>query len=1109
LLAGVLWLWEVPPGRSHAASFSPVVALVLLLSILLLWLGFAWRRLRRLERSRGALEQRLQVHDAFLSEFPGSVYTLDAEGRIAGISGQGKMLLGWPRDELKGTPYTALLPPEELARASRLMSRAFAGESLHFRTTLVRRNGEQVTAHCTAVPLRRDGRIIGVRGTVREVSPSREPGARLRASEERLRMLFEHSLDGILLNQPDGGILAANPAACRLLGRTEAELIRLGWRALVAESAPSMAAYLKERARNGQARGELELVRGDGSSVAVEVSARAFADPNGKTRVAVILRDLSERREAESRERESRERYRSLFELSTDGVYVVDREGRFLEFNHGASRLTGYAPEEVIGEHFRKVLPEDQLETVLDHFRGSLVAEAQQYELDLLRCDGSRVTVELASTPIVRDGEVREVCGIVRDVTERRRAERLLDEGWQRFRSLFDNNPDAVYFLDREGRFVSANASAQEMTGRDLESLRALPSFARVIDPADVDNCWNEFRRMLAGELRSLEFAVISASGERREMTATGGPVVVDGETVGISGVAKDITARRQAEAQARIAANALDNMVEGAVITDPGWRIISVNGAFTRISGYPAEEVLGKTPPQVGSGGHNAALYRELARVLPTTGAWQGEIWHRRKNGERYPALVAISAVRDDAGRITHYVAIFNDMSSHRDTEARLEFLSYHDALTRLANRALLLERGREAVQRARRRRGTAGLLLLDLDQFKTVNDSLGHDAGDALLKQVADRLREAVRESDTVARVGGDEFAVLLDELDDSQDAGAVAQKVIDVLSRPFEQDGGQLFTSASVGISCYPLDGRDVETLLKHADAALYRAKELGRNTYQFASPEINAAAAKTLAVAGELRRALEREELVLHFQPCVELASGRVIGAEALVRWQHPRRGLVRPGEFIPVAEQSGLIGQIGEWVLRAACSQARAWERAGHRPLRMAVNLSPRQFRDRELVDRVSRILAETGLDPTRLDLEITEGMLMEDPERTARMLAQLHALGPTVAIDDFGTGYSSLNYLKQFVVDYLKIDQSFVRGLPGDPEDLQITRAIIAVAQSLDIRLVAEGIETGEQAAILREAGCPEGQGFFYAPALPADSFTELLRDGVSLPRGG
>jgi len=1081
---------------------------VLLLAISLFWLALDRRRLRRLERRREALERRLQAHDAFLADFPASVYTLDAGGRIVAVGGQRRMLLGWSRNELLGMPYTALLPPDELARASRFISRAFAGESLRFQTTLVRRSGEQVAAECTAVPLRTDGQITGVRGTVREVSPAREPDARLRASEERLRTLFEHSLDGILLNQPDGRILAANPAACRLFGRSEAELIRLGWRALVDESAPSMAAYLKERARNGQARGELVLMRGDGSRVTAEVSARAFADPGGDTRVAVILRDLSERREAESRERESRDRYRSLFELSTDGVYVLDREGRFLEFNRGASRLTGYAPEEVIGEHFRKVLPGDQLDAVLGHFRGSLAARPQQYELDLLRRDGSRITVELTSTPIVRDGEVCEVCGIVRDVTERRRAEQLLDEGRQRFRSLFDNNPDAVYFLDRDGRFVSANASTQEITGHDLESLRAMSSFAGVIDPADVDSCWNEFRRMLAGELRSFEFAVISASGERHEMTATGGPVVVDGETVGISGVAKDITVRRRAEEQARIAANALDNMVEGAVITDPDWRIVAVNRAFTRISGYSAAEVLGKTPPQLGSGGHNAALYREVARVLPTAGAWQGEIWHRRKNGERYPALVAVSAVRDDAGRITHYVAIFNDMSRHRDTEARLEFLSYHDALTRLANRALLLERGREAVQRARRRRGIAGLLLLDLDQFKTVNDSLGHDAGDALLKQVAERLLAAVRESDTVARVGGDEFAVLLDELDDNQDAGVVAQKVIEVLSRPFEQDGGQLFTSASVGISCYPHDGGDMEALLKHADAALYRAKELGRNTYQYASPEINAAAAKTLSVAGELRRALERDELVLHFQPCVELAGGRVIGAEALVRWQHPERGLVGPGEFIPIAEQTGLIGNIGEWVLRAACAQARAWEREGLRPLRMAVNLSPRQFRDSALVDRIARILAETGLDPARLDLEITEGMLMEDPDRTARMLAQLHALGPTVAIDDFGTGYSSLNYLKQFVVDYLKIDQSFVSGLPGDPEDLQITRAIIGIAQSLGIRLVAEGIETDEQAALLREAGCTEGQGFLYAPALPADSFTALLYEDASLPRG-
>ena len=558
---------------------------------------------------------------------------------------------------------------------------------------------------------------------------------------------------------------------------------------------------------------------------------------------------------------------------------------------------------------------------------------------------------------------------------------------------------------------------------------------------------------------------------------------------------------RRLAEEKLQLAANAMENTGDGIMIFDADRRIVSVNKAFTAITGYGADEAIGKTPDFLRSARVEDTSYAQAWEALKETGHWQGESYRRKKSGESYPELRSVSAVRDETGRATHYVVVFTDISRFKEYETRLEFLAHHDPLTLLPNRVLFQNRCNEAFKRTRRHGHMVGLLFVDLDRFKPINDSLGHAVGDQLLQAVAQRMKACTRETDTVARGGGDEFTVLLCELRSGQDAAIVAGKLLEELATPFKLGGHELFISASIGIACYPQDGSDAATMLKNADVAMYRAKEEGRNTFRFFSAEMNTHALETLMLSNQLRLALDRDELLLHYQPRVDLSTRKITGVEALVRWQHPERGLVPPGRFIPLAEETGLIVPIGEWVLRAACTQMRSWQRAGLPRLRMAVNLSARQLREPDLAKRMAAILAETGLDPEFLELELTESMVMRDPEETVKSLSELSAIGVSIAIDDFGTGHSSLSYLKRFPIDILKIDQSFVRGIPADPDDVAITRTILAMAKGLGLRAIAEGVETAEQSAFLKAEGCEEGQGYLFSKPVPAEDVEKLLQE--------
>lgn len=563
--------------------------------------------------------------------------------------------------------------------------------------------------------------------------------------------------------------------------------------------------------------------------------------------------------------------------------------------------------------------------------------------------------------------------------------------------------------------------------------------------------------------------------------------------------LARDITTRKRAEEQLKLASHFFEGSSEGFVITDAHQRIIKVNRTFTQITGYSVEEMLGKSPAALSSGRHSRSFYRQMWQQINAVGQWQGEVWNRRKNGEVYPEWLSITRVPDAQGQTAYYLAIFSDTSQRKEQEARIRYLAYYDPLTGLANRSLLKDRAQHDLAQCKRHQTPLSLLFIDLDHFKQINDSLGHQVGDQLLKQVGERLGQQVREQDTVARMGGDEFVTVLPETND-EGAALVARNFLERLSQPYQVGPHELTVTPSIGIALYPNDGTDFDTLYRCADTAMYRAKQNGRSSFSFFTTEMQAQSVRRLQIENALRRALERDQLWLQYQPQMSLRNHQLIGMEVLLRWNHPEWGPVSPAEFIPVAENSRQILAIGEWVLRTATAQAKAWQDQGLPPIIVAINLSAVQFRQPDLPDLVGTILHDTGLAPEWLELELTESVAMHDPEGAIATMQQLHQRGVRMSVDDFGTGYSSLNYLKRFQIYKLKIDQSFVRDVTRSPEDARIVEAIVQMAESMGLTTIAEGVETPEQLEFLRSHGCREIQGYHLSRPLSATDFEAFVR---------
>ena len=655
---------------------------------------------------------------------------------------------------------------------------------------------------------------------------------------------------------------------------------------------------------------------------------------------------------------------------------------------------------------------------------------------------------------------------------------------------------DSVITMDLDGYITGWNRGAEKLFGYEQSEIIGKNILALYVDTDEDDPLFNAFlengshemtvrRRKKSGEIF---WASVSLSVAQDE----------EGNPSGLIGYVVDISERLAAEETLHLHAKIFEHNSEAVLVTDADERIVSANQAFSIITGYAPSEVLGKRMDILGELPNQTVLSAEVRDRLNTAGQWSGELGLQRKNGDTFPAGASISSVQDTHGALGHYLVVFSDITERKEAERQIYRLAYYDPLTGLPNRTLFYSLLEQVLTEAHRNRTHGALLFLDLNRFKNINDSFGHTSADVILQEVSRRLSMTLRDEDIISRLGGDEFVIALPDISRLEHAGHVAQKLLAALAEPFFIEQHEVTLSASIGISIFPEDGRDTETLIKNADVAMYRAKKLGNSTHVFYSQEMNLRSFDQLKLEGNLRRAIERGEFHLHFQPQLDLATGRINGAEALLRWQHPEHHQISPAQFIPIAEETGLIIPIGEWVIDAACRQIREWLDQGLPPVRIAVNLSARQF-SASLPKTVLGVIARHGIPSDSLELEITESMLMHNADSVVAMMREFGEAGILMALDDFGTGYSSLSYLKRFPIDNLKIDQSFVRGIPADQDDCAIARAIISMAKNLRLSVIAEGVETAAQLEFLREAGCDEIQGYYFSRPIPADEFAALL----------
>lgn len=856
---------------------------------------------------------------------------------------------------------------------------------------------------------------------------------------------------------------------------------------------------------------EYRVISADGRVIWLHDRGTLIKDDQGNVvcREGIML-DITGRKETESALQRSEQKYRDLFENANDIVYIHDLDGNYISVNKAAENVFGYSVNEILKMNMSQIAAADQSPLMRKMLRDKILGRKAEtsYELDCIKKDGSTITIEVNSSVIRKDGKPVAVQGIARDVTERKIAEEALRESEERFRELFENATDLIYSHDLTGKITSLNRAGERISGYSLDEILQM-NIADLVAPEYFAMASEmTFRKKSEGAPATYQLEIITKDGRRVGLELSTRFILHKNKPVGVQGIARDITERRRAEELIKANEMRYRQLSEG--ISHQVWAAEAsgqLNYVNSRTLGYfdmSSEEIIGNGWHSVVHPDDLAECVSKWTHCLKTGDFYEVEFRLRRHDGEyRWHKARAVASV-DVEGNVTGWLGTNTDIDDQKQSEAKLNFYARHDTLTDLPNRAEFMSHLKAAIDRSKmNEQVNFAVLFLDVDRFKVINDSLGHMVGDTLLKKIAKRLTAQVRPGDHVARLGGDEFTILLNRTGGHDDIVLVAERIQAELSRPFMIAGNEVFTSVSIGIIIADDIVREPEDFLRDADAAMYRAKESGKARYEIFNREMHVKKMNVLSVETDLRHAIERKEFEVYYQPIVDLETCETTEFEALIRWQHPIRGLIPPNEFVSVAEETGLIIPIGQWILQSSTQQLAKWQTMTTNRLAISVNLSAKQLVHPSLTGQITQILKESGLAPDQLKLEVTESTVMEHSERSLSVLNELKSLGISLSTDDFGTGYSSLSYLQQFPFDRLKIDRSFINRMIDDDKSAAIVKTILMLGSNLGIDVVAEGIETASQLDLLKTLGCKYGQGYLFSSPIVAGNAGEMVGGGL------
>ncbi|MFH2133903.1 MAG: PAS domain S-box protein [Pseudomonadota bacterium] len=1048
------------------------------------------------------MERENAFRKELIESLPGVFYMIGMDGTLLMWNRNFEQVLGVGANGLSGKNALDLFEGDDRTVIEARIREVFERGESEAEASLGNAWGVRVPYHFTGRRVIFDGSPVLV-GLGVDISAQRSYLRQIEAQLKRNLTLRDNSMEGVHVMDAQGKVIEVNAAFCDMLGYKREEAMQLNVRDWDEQFSGEELSDRFRMLTGKSATFETKHKRKDGSLLDVEVCATGV-EIDGQLYMYAASRDITERKRIEH----VLLRHHQVIETALDGYWMTDAEGFLQEANESYARMSGYSVQELTGMHISQLEASERPEEVGGHIEKIIANGYDQFETRHRRKDGSVMDIEISATFMHEEQKFFVFC---HDITQRKQyavrlqqQQEMLNEA-QRLGKLGSWEFDVP-----NNELVWSDETYEIFEIERLAVVGLYDAFKSVIHPDDRDKVEQAYQHSLRVRLPyDIEHRLLFPDGRikwvREHCTTT---YEETGEPLRSVGMVQDITARKRDEEQLRVAAATFETH-DAILITDAQSNIVRVNNAFTQITGYRSWEVLGLNPRIMSSGRHDQAFYQEMWRQLLELGSWAGEVWDRRKNGEIYPKWMTITAVKDDAGNTVNYVAIFSDITERKRNEDEIRGLAFYDALTQLPNRRLFMDRLHNALAASARNTDFGALLFIDLDRFKVLNDTLGHDYGDLLLIEVAERIKHCVREIDTVARLGGDEFVVVLEGIGDhreeaSHKAGLVAEKIREFLAHPYQLKEHEHFSSPSIGVELFNDADHSLDELIKHADVAMYQAKNAGRNTIRFYDPSLQHDLDTRAMLENDLRRAIENDELQLHYQVQVD-NERKLVGVEALLRWQHPTRGAIPPAKFIPVAEESMLIVELGDWVLHHACAQLALWSadplKSG---LTMAVNVSAHQFAMRDFVAHLSSILQRHGVEPQRLKLELTEGVVLNDITDVVEKMRMLKVLGVQLSLDDFGTGYSSLSYLKKLPLDQLKIDQSFVRDITVDQSDAGMVQSIIDMAKNFKHDVIAEGVETEAQLSFLKHHACMAYQGYFFSKPIPLDELERLIADWKS-----